>query len=277
LEPFYYIVAHHGVKFDFVQLMLFGVLEYRIGYPGQSGTVFGRECRFLDTVILSRLANPDRPGGHGLDIWGKRVGEHKTDYRKQCIEEGYILATDPKGEEFKNYNPLMLPYCVQDTRSNAKMFEVILDEYRGHDWGTSIVMEHKLEDLAIRRELLGFDFDKELALKHLDDLNGKLEDISNKVMPLIPPKPLNQGETKFYSPPKQQLKKDGDMTTHMVTFLKRIGAVCKDDGFVFEDKFYPIPCPAGPIKEHLPAEMKDFDHIKMHLISLGWDPIEWSE
>ena len=128
LEPFYYIIAHNGIKFDFPQLMLFGVLDYRVGYLDEPDTCFGRECRWLDSLILSRLANPDR-GGHSLAIWGRRVGEYKDEYRQQCIEAGYIDKDDPDGQEFKAYNPLMLPYCKQDCKTNAKVFKAIMKEF----------------------------------------------------------------------------------------------------------------------------------------------------
>lgn len=276
LRPFHFIVAHNGNKFDLPQLKLFGVLDYKIGYIDKPDTVFGRECKFLDSLILSRLANPDR-GGHSLDAWGRRVGEHKTNYRQECIDAGYIEATDPPGAEFQKYNPLMLPYCRQDCKTNAKAFKAILQEFKDHDWGDSIQMEHKLADLSVNREFLGFDFDKEFGLKCLDDLNNKLDELADRVEPLIPPKPLNQTELKYWTPPKTQLKKNGELSAHMTNFLSKIGAKMKDDGFVFEDKFYPIPFEGGPLKETVRAEMKDFDHIKMYLISLGWDPIEWSE
>lgn len=275
LSPFYYIVAHNGIKFDFIQLYLFGLLDYKIGFIDKPDMCFGREVKFLDTLILSRLADPDR-GGHSLAIWGRKVGELKSDYRQQCIDQGYIEKDDPEGEEFRSYNPLMLPYCKQDCRTNAKVFKAILTEYTDHNWGDSIQMEHKLADLAIRREFLGFDFDKELADKCLVELNTKLQDLADRVEPLIPAKPLNKTELKFWTPPATQVKKNGDLDIHMINFLSKIGATCKDDGFVWEGKTYPIPY-REPMKTEVRAEMKDFDHIKMYLIELGWDPIEWSE
>lgn len=275
LEPFYYIIAHNGIKFDFLQLQLFDVFDYKIGFIDKPDLCFGREVKFLDSLILSRLANPDR-GGHSLAFWGRRVGEFKDDYRQQCIDAGYIDASEPKGAEFREYNPLMLPYCKQDCKTNAKAFKAIMEEFRDHNWGDSIQMEHKLADLAVRREFLGFDFDKELALKCLDELNTKLGELADIVEPLIPPKPLNKTELNFWTPPKSQIKKNGEMAKYMIDFLSRIDAKCKDDGFVFEDKFYPMPYTEA-LKTHVPAQMKDFDHIKMYLISFGWDPIEWSE
>ena len=275
LEPYYYIVAHNGIKFDFPQLMLFGVLEYTIGYPGQSDTIFGRDCKFLDSLILSRLANPDRPA-HSLKYWGKKTGEFKDDYRQQCIEAGYIDKGAPSGEEFKNYNPLMVPYCRQDCKSNGKAFLEIKKEFLNHNWGKSIELEHKLADLAFRREHLGFDFDKELAIKCLDDLNKKMDDIAAKVEPMLPPKPLNKTETNYWTPPKSQINKDGSLAKYMIDFLERIGATCEDDCFVFEGKKYKMPY-NEPLKSHSVAEMKDLDHIKGYLIELGWIPIEWNE
>lgn len=275
LEPFYYIIAHNGIKFDLPQLKLFKVLEYKIGWIDQPDLCFGREVKFLDSLILSRLANPDR-GGHSLAFWGRKVGEFKEDYRKKCIEAGYIKASDPKGAEFRNYNSLMLPYCKQDCKTNAKVFKAIVQEFKHHDWGCSIQMEHKLADLAIRREFLGFDFNKELAEKCLEELNEKLQELADKVEPHIPPKPLNQTELNFWTPPKTQFKKNGELSAHMINFLDKIGAKGEGEGFVYEDNFYPIPY-KNPLKQKIRAEMKDFDHIKMYLISLGWDPIEWSE
>lgn len=275
LMPFYYIIAHNGIKFDLPQLMLFGIFTYKVGYIGKPDTVFGRECRFLDTLILSRLSNPDR-GGHSLAMLGRRVGELKDDYRQQCIDAGYIDAEDPPGAEFKEYNPLMLPYCRQDCKTNAKVFLYLMEEFKDHDWGESIEMEHKLADLSIRRQLLGLSFNKELALECLDELNEKLDTIAAKVEPLIPPKPLNKTELNFWTPPKTQLKKNKELGVHMINFLSRVGATCKDEGFEFDGDFYPIPY-TEPLKETVVARMKDFDHIKMHLISFGWDPIEWSE
>lgn len=275
LEPFYYIIAHNGIKFDFLQLFLFGIFDYKVGFLDESDTCFGKKVKFLDSLILSRLSNPDR-GGHSLKFWGKKVGEFKDDYRQQCIDEGYIKKDDPSGAEFKQYNPLMLPYCKQDCKTNAEVFKAIMKEFTGHNWGDSVKMEHKLADLAIRREFLGFDFDKKLALECLEELNKKLQELADKVEPLIPPKPLNKSELNYWTPPKTQLKKNGELGSHMINFLSRIGATCKDDGFVFENKFYKIPH-NEPMKKEVRAEMKDFDHIKMYLIELGWDPIEWSE
>lgn len=276
LNEYEIIVAHNGIKFDFLVLKLFGVLDYRIGYINESDSVFGRPCKFLDTLILSRLSDPDRPARHSLKAWGLRLKNNKDDYRQQCIEAGLISKDSPYGSEFKEYNSLMLPYCVQDTLVNVDIYFALEQEFHGHDWGTSIKQEHKLADLAIRREMLGFGFDKEKALVCLEDLNNKLQELADKVEPILPPKPLNKTELKYWTPPKTQLKKDGSLSSHMVTFLEKTGAELKNKKLLFNNTVFDFPC-LVPIKTHIRAEMKDFDHIKMHLISLGWIPTEWSD
>ena len=71
LEGYDILVAHNGIKFDFLVLMLFGLIDYKIGYLGNKDILNGKEVRIIDTLILSRFINPDRFGGHSLDSWGE--------------------------------------------------------------------------------------------------------------------------------------------------------------------------------------------------------------
>jgi hypothetical protein len=278
LSDYYYIIAHNGLKFDFPALFFFKKWDYRIGYLNESDTLNGRSVRFIDTLILSRISNPDRFGGHSLSSWGKRVGEVKTDYRQQCIDEGYINRSSPKGEEFKNYNPLMLPYCIQDCKVNVLTYKTLameLNTYNG--WAQAIKQEHKLADLAIRRELFGFSFDKDLAIKCVEDLTAKMSFLSDIVSPILPPRKLNKGEEDFYTPPKNQVKADGTLSKSFLDFTERVGALIKDRVFIFEGSEYNIPLDVKPLKTHLPSSIKDMDVVKGYLIDLGWNPTEWKE
>ena len=57
----------------------------------------------------------------------------------------------------------MVEYCEDDTMVTKNTFTTLLSEigvYKG--WNQAIKMENKLADLAIRRESLGFWFDKDL-------------------------------------------------------------------------------------------------------------------
>src|SRR5699024_8044282 len=121
------LIAHNGVKFDFPMLELFGVLDYKIGFTCNT-TVFGKECQIIDTLVLSRLLNPNRNGGHSIKNWGRLTKDKKIPFRKLCIDKGYIDAKAPKGAEFKQFGPEMVDYCEQDTLVNKTTFSKLTEE-----------------------------------------------------------------------------------------------------------------------------------------------------
>ena len=277
-----YLIQHNGVKFDLIALKLFGVLDYNIGYLDESDTLFGREIKIIDTLILSRLFNPDRFGGHSLESWGERLGCGKMDFRGELIKRGIIPKDAPKGFEFRNFTPLMTSYCILDTEVSKKTFFALMQEkgdYKG--WDKAIKMEHKLADLAINRESLGFWFDKDLAVKCVEDLTQKMEELQNKVNPLLPPKPMTKTELNNFTPPNTQFLKSGKPSTHIIKFANRIGAKIMENEeekyFIeFEDKRYELPFNL-PLKTHIPADISNLDHVKMTLTDVhGWNPTEWA-
>jgi DNA polymerase I - 3''-5'' exonuclease and polymerase domains len=277
LKDYDFIILHNGHKFDLIVLWLFGVLEYSIGYLNESDTCFGREVQFVDTLILSRIANPDRFGGHSLHAWGVRLGNYKTDFRQQCIETGVIEKGSPKASEFLQYTPLMTEYCIQDTLVTGDTYEELVKELSGWDgWKQAIKLEHKLADLSVRRETFGFWFDKESALKCLEDLTVKMQELTDKVNPLLPEIPLSKGKLDDYTPPKNQFKADGTPTVHMVRFVQRLGAKVEDNQLFYEGNWYTLPL-TEPLKTTAKATIDDMDAVKMHLIDLGWEPTEWKE
>ena len=277
-----YLVQHNGVKFDLITLKLFGVLDYSVGYLEESDTLFGEEVKILDTLILSRLFNPDRFGNHSLSSWGERTGCAKMDFRGELIKRGVIPKDAPKGFEFKNYTPLMTEYCILDTEVGKRTFFALLKEKAEYDgWERAIKMEHKLADLAINRESLGFWFDKDLAIKCVEDLTQKMEELQNKVNPLLPPKPMGKTELGNFTPPNTQFLKSGKPSTHIIKFAERIGAKIMENQdekyFIeFEDKSYELPFNL-PLKTHIPADISNLDHVKMTLTDVhGWIPSEWA-
>ena len=93
------LIGHNAIKFDLLALKLFGVLDYDIGYLDQSDKLFGKDIKVTDTLVRSRLLNPDRKGGHSLGAWGKVLGDFKGDFH-----------------DFSKFSPEMLSYCIQDTK-----------------------------------------------------------------------------------------------------------------------------------------------------------------
>lgn len=269
------VIAHNGIKFDFIALDLFGVLDYEVGYLGKPDKLFGKEVKITDTLIRSRLFNPDRYGGHSLEAWGKRLGSFKDDFRQQSIDAGLIPSNAPKGEEFRQYSDIMLSYCQQDTLVTKLVYLELEQEFTSYTkWARPEKLENKLADLAIRRESYGFWFDKEAAIACLEDLQEKMQALADKVNPILPPKPMNKGTLKAYTPPKNQLKQDGTPTAHMKNFAAKHGAEIDDDLFIYNGYARKMPF-EEPIETHETASIDDLDHVKMHLINLGWKPTEF--
>jgi hypothetical protein len=276
------VVAHNGLKFDFIALKLFGVFDYTIGHFGKKDTLFGREMMFVDTLLLSRLFNPDRYKGHSLEAWGDRLGFEKMDFRAALIERELLDTKAPKGLEFTFWSDIMLDYCIQDTKVNREVLLDLLQEWSSHDkWFQAIRIETKLADIAIRRESLGFKFDKELALECLADLTQKMAEITAEINPILPMKKLNTTQLKFFTPPANQMTKKGELTKHMENFVTRIGAEAvrdEDNNWLvnYKESQFKLPI-TSPVEIYGIATIDDLDHVKMYLIHLGWEPSEWRE
>ena len=273
------IIGHNIINYDLPMLMLFNMIDYTIGYPGQSSTLFGRDVEFKDTLILSKILWPDRLdyyGKHSLDAWGKRTGEHKLDFK-----------------EFHQFSPAMCFYCDQDTNSNVAAFNLLEIERAEDDWyeywTQPIALENKLMDLTLKQELVGFELDVELCHKNVKELESMLEERENIINPRLPPRALNKTESAVYVPPVRQLKKDGTPSSYIINFAKRVGGtlikqVSESDPdsfsyfFQYKDKLYALPLnPDIALETETKATVKDNEHIKLYLLSLGWIPTEWGE
>lgn len=257
LEGVKELVGHNAIKFDMLTLKLFGVLDYEIGYLHNPDKVFGKEVKVTDTLVRSRLLNPDRKGGHGLAAWGKVLGDYKGDFH-----------------DFSKYSESMLEYCVQDTKVTSLIFDKLEKEYQGYiGWKKAEKLENKLADIAIRRETYGFWFDKEKAIACVEELTQLMQDLSNNVNPLLPPKPMTKGNLKKFTPPKKQVNQDGSISALMEKFAIRHDAIIEDDLFIYKGMAREIPF-TEPLETHEVADISDLDHVKGYLIELGWRPME---
>lgn len=66
----------------------------------------------VDTLVCSQALWPERPGGHKLEAWGKRIGYHK--------------AEQPSWDA---YTKEMLEYCERDVEVNEKVLYKLEEEY----------------------------------------------------------------------------------------------------------------------------------------------------
>jgi len=81
---------------------------------------FTYDKRVVDTLVFSRLLNPDLLGGHSLDAWGKRLGVLKGTFGKDKEEDTI--------EVFSAFSEEMLKYCEQDVEVTTALFERLINE-----------------------------------------------------------------------------------------------------------------------------------------------------
>lgn len=129
--------------------------------------------KIIDTLVLSRLFNPSREGGHGLESWGHRLKYHKGDYGKNI-------------EAWDSYNPEMMVYCIRDVLLNLKVYKALKVESRGFT-SKSVVLEHSVAKIINTQIDNGFMLDMQNAITLLSSLNDKVslleEDISGSFTP----------------------------------------------------------------------------------------------
>jgi len=126
----------------------------------------------VDTLVLARLFNPTREGGHSLESWGYRIGLQKIDHK-----------------EFGEYSPEMLNYCRNDAVLNAKMFNNLKVESRGFS-RQSVVLEHETLKIIAEQRDHGFLLDVQNATLLEAELTDRLKEVEREVQKTFRPKQL---------------------------------------------------------------------------------------
>lgn len=274
------VVGHNVINYDLLVFKLFFGMDYSIGEELKHGDKLNGHKVFIhDTLVLSKLLNPDRSGGHSIKAWGERLGLAKDDYNGG----------------FEEFNKAMLTYCFRDVDVNEKVYDKLKEEWGDWKWGNAYQLEKAVAELITRQEHYGFKFDTELANWCVQDLQQKLKDIEERVEPRLPMKTMNKGEAKEYTPPKSQFKKDGTLTANMEKWLEKHGAEITESEevdvgakkskiltLVKKVKLYgeehSLPLDTDkPVKDKIKMKLSDQKDIKFHLIELGWEPTSWKD
>lgn len=138
--------------------------------------------KITDTLVLSRLFRPVSPfkntdiggcdnrlGGHGLEAWGRRLGNKKIDFH-----------------EFDWFSDDQLTYCIQDVEVNYDVYKILEKESKNFT-PLSIRLEHNVAYMLRQQERNGFYLDKEKAKKLRDDTQVLLDEMLMNLQKLFPP------------------------------------------------------------------------------------------
>jgi len=267
------IIGHNLIGFDLPVLQLYFGIDYSV-YPD---TLLGNDCEIIDTLIMSKLLNPDRNGGHSLKMWGKRLGFLKGSFGE---------VDDDEQDVWEEFSEEMLEYCVRDVELTTKIYFYMKQQegFDSWDWEEPFKLEKAVSDIITRQEHFGFWFDKEKAEKHHKTLIKVMEGIEAKVEPQLPLKPITKTEAKNYIPPKIQFKKDGTASAMLFKFAEKHGGRLEVNSESRPVKlevpfgtYTEFPLPLEPLLKETKMYLADQKYIKQHLVELGWVPTEWGE
>ena len=148
-----------------------------------------QQGKVIDTLVLSRLFNPVREGGHSLKSWGDALRFDKLDFK-----------------DFSQYSDEMLTYCVRDVEVTEKVLTYLIRKYPDFS-KEAIRLEHDVSRIITQQERNGFLFDMGNAHLLLGKLREKINEIEIKVKERFVPLPT------FVKEVKPRRRKDGTLST----------------------------------------------------------------
>ena len=197
--------------------------------------------KLTDTLVMSRLFNPTRDGGHSLKAWGERLGNLKGDFT-----------------DFYTYSDEMLEYCINDVAVNVKAYTRLMVESKGFS-PESIQLEMEVHSIISEQVSNGWLLDEKKAFMLLAELKEKMIEAEDKVRERFTPLPV--WVEKNY--PKNPTKKDGTEAAIM--------AKHRDKGYHYDDSF------SYGVFEYPIFNLGSRQQIGRYLIHYGWTPKEFTE
>jgi len=139
----------------------------------------------IDTLILSRLYNPNLENGHSLAAWGERTGQKKTDYAQAYVDKtgrSSDLRWDKPDLE------LLYEYCKDDVAALVATYHMLNKMLEKDKFSEqSIKLEHDVAIIVQKQKEHGFRLDIKKAQGLLAMLQGKMVDIENTMQLVFPP------------------------------------------------------------------------------------------
>jgi DNA polymerase-1 len=158
------------------------------------GMEFGQHL-LTDSLVLSRLSNPSRLGGHSLKNLSRNTTEEKTHH-----EDWSVISDD------------MVEYCVQDVVATIGVYLRLIQELAGFS-EESIRLEHQVQTIVQRQVKRGWRLDTYKCYDLLAELKERKFQLEDEVHKRFKPK------YKYIKQVVPKVKKDGTTSIVGLKFL----------------------------------------------------------
>ena len=125
--------------------------------------------RIVDTLVLSRLFDPSRLGGHSLRAWGETLGFPKGDH-----------------DDWSRLSQEMIDYCIQDVAVTEAVHKKLVTDMTDFSQ-ESIDLEHKVQYAVQQQERNGWVLDQELARDLCATFKEGMNEIEAELQKMFPP------------------------------------------------------------------------------------------
>ena len=199
------------------------------------------DIKLTDTLIMSRLANPQRLGGHALKNWGDAVGFEKGDYH-----------------DWSNLNDRMIAYCKKDVELTLIVYNKLLEELKTFE-PHALEMELDVAKCLEQQRVNGWLIDERKADMLHAKLCEKKQDLIDKVHETFKPLPTFVSLTDL----KNKYNADG---MYSIAYQKQL-----DRG-----AFWKTPKDWGCI-EYPEFNLASRQQIVKYLKHFGWTPTKFTD
>jgi len=125
--------------------------------------------RIADTLVLSRLYDPSRAGGHSLKVWGELLGFPKGDH-----DDWSCLST------------AMIEYCMRDVEVTEAVYQQLVKDMADFS-EESIELEHKVQFAVQQQERNGWLLDQRMAMELCATFKEGMNAIETELQSMFPP------------------------------------------------------------------------------------------
>ena len=125
--------------------------------------------RVLDTLVLSRLYEPSKSGGHSLRNWGECLGFPKGDHT-----------------DWSQLSQEMIDYCIRDVEVTEAVHQNLMQNMTCFS-PFSIELEHKVQASVQQQEINGWTLDQPLARDLCATFKERMNEIEEDLQQKFPP------------------------------------------------------------------------------------------